>query len=191
MNTLNRKEAGRAWRLTKLDVPVKIVGGGGAGPPAPPHAMALSFLVKCTLCWAKYLFSFFFLLFFSLLLKICHFSFSTLNSHGMVPGLVWNPGTFKCSFFFFLGNRPTHHHKRWSNGKWNILLGWPNSKIKKNEWMKVNQLCWKVHVLYEWTSFDFEMSTHWFCNDLDYFVISFPTNVDYIDLLLPPGEKHL
>lgn len=45
--------------------------------------------------------------------------------------------------------------------------------------MKVNQLCWKVHVLYEWTSFDFEMSTHWFCNDLDYFVISFPTNVDY------------
>lgn len=57
--------------------------------------------------------------------------------------------------------------------------------------MKVNQLCWKVHVLYEWTSFDFEMSTHWFCNDLDYFVISFPTNVDYIDLLLPPGEKHL
>lgn len=50
--------------------------------------------------------------------------------------------------------------------------------------MKVNQLCWKVHVLYEWTSFDFEMSTHWFCNDLDYFVISFPTNVDYIDLLL-------
>lgn len=57
--------------------------------------------------------------------------------------------------------------------------------------MKVNQLCWKVHVLYKWTSFDFEMSTHWFCNDLDYFVISFPTNVDYIDLLLPPGEKHL
>ena len=35
------------------------------------------------------------------------------------------------------------------------------------------------------------MSTHLFCNDLDYFVISFPTNVDYIDLLLPPGEKHL
>ena len=57
--------------------------------------------------------------------------------------------------------------------------------------MKVNQLCWKVHVLYEWTSFDFEMSTHWFCNDLDCFVISFPMNVDYIDLLLPPGDKHL
>ena len=57
--------------------------------------------------------------------------------------------------------------------------------------MKVNQLCWKVHVLYEWTSFDFEMSTHWFCNDLDCFVISFPMNVDYIDLLLPLGDKHL
>ena len=38
MSTLNRKAAGRAWRLTKLNVPVKIIGGGGA---APPHAMAL------------------------------------------------------------------------------------------------------------------------------------------------------
>ena len=41
MNALNQKAAGRAWRLTKLDVPFKIYGGGGAGPPAPPHAMAL------------------------------------------------------------------------------------------------------------------------------------------------------
>ena len=120
----------------------KLMGGGGAGPPAPPHAMALIsitlfgkriknsfFLSQMYSLLSKIPFLFFFLLFFSLLLKIFHFSFSTLNSHGMVPGLVWNPGTFKCSFFF-LGNRPTHHHKRWSNGKQNILLGWPNSKIK-------------------------------------------------------------
>ena len=29
------------------------------------------------------------------------------------------------SFFFFLPDRPTHHHKRRGDGKRNILLGWP------------------------------------------------------------------
>ena len=101
----------------------KLMGGGGAGPPAPPHAMALLsitlfgkriknffFLSQMYSLLSKIPFLFFFLLFFSLLLKIFHFSFSTLNSHGMVPGLVWNPGTFKCSFFFVGGgatDRPT------------------------------------------------------------------------------------
>ena len=99
-------------------------GGGGAGPPPPPqamaHAMALInitlfgkriknsfFLSKMYSLLSKIPFLFFFLLFFSLLLKIFHFSFSTLNSHGMVPGLFWNPGTFKCSFFFCATDRPT------------------------------------------------------------------------------------
>ena len=34
MNTLNRRAAWRAWPLTKLNVPVKIPGGGGS-PPRP------------------------------------------------------------------------------------------------------------------------------------------------------------
>ena len=34
MNTLNRRAAWRAWPLTKLNVPVKIPGGGGS-PPGP------------------------------------------------------------------------------------------------------------------------------------------------------------
>ena len=34
MNTLNRRAAWRAWPLTKLNVPVKIPGGGGQ-PPRP------------------------------------------------------------------------------------------------------------------------------------------------------------
>ena len=39
INTINRRAASRAWPLTKLNVPVKIIGGegGGAVPPAPPH----------------------------------------------------------------------------------------------------------------------------------------------------------
>jgi len=34
---------------------------------------------------------------------------------------------FILGFFcvFFLPDWPTHHHKRWGGGKWNILLGWP------------------------------------------------------------------
>ena len=35
MNTLNQRAAGRAWPLTKLNMPVKIIGG-------PPHAKALT-----------------------------------------------------------------------------------------------------------------------------------------------------
>ena len=35
MNTLNRRAAWRAWPLTKLNVPVKIPGGGGGQPPGP------------------------------------------------------------------------------------------------------------------------------------------------------------
>ena len=103
----------------------KLMGGGGGGPPgppAPPHAMALIsitlfgkriknsfFLSQMYSLLSKIPFLFFLLLFFFLLLKIFHFSFSTLNSHSMVPGLVWNPGTFKCSFFWGGGatDRPT------------------------------------------------------------------------------------
>ena len=89
MNTLNRKAAGRAWRLTKLNVPVKIIGAGGvaAGPPAPPHAMAL---ISITLFGKRiknpfflsqmysllseiYLFSVLFLLFFSFTFKTYYF----------------------------------------------------------------------------------------------------------------------
>ena len=36
MNTLNRRAAWRAWPLTKLNVPVKIPGGGGGGQPPGP-----------------------------------------------------------------------------------------------------------------------------------------------------------
>ena len=114
----------------------KLMGGGGGGappqgPPAPPHAMALIsitlfgkriknsfFLSQMYSLLSKIPFLFFFLLFFSLLLKIFHFSFSTLNSHGMVPGLVWNPGTFKCSFFLGGGagkqtNPPSQEMEQW------------------------------------------------------------------------------
>ena len=31
--------------------------------------------------------------------------------------------------FFFLPDRPTHHHERWDNGKRNILLAWPKQHI--------------------------------------------------------------
>ena len=37
MNTLTRRATWRAWPLTKLNVPVKIIGGR----PGPPHATAL------------------------------------------------------------------------------------------------------------------------------------------------------
>ena len=43
MNTLNRRAAWRAWPLTKLNLPVKIIGGAQdpPPPPAPPHATTL------------------------------------------------------------------------------------------------------------------------------------------------------
>ena len=72
MNT--RKAAGRAWRLTKLNVPVKITGGGGAGPSAPPHATAL---ISITLFGKRIKNSFFLSQMYSLLSEIPFlFSFS-------------------------------------------------------------------------------------------------------------------
>ena len=44
MKTLNRRAARKAWALTKLNVPAKLIGVGGGGiqpPSAPPHATAL------------------------------------------------------------------------------------------------------------------------------------------------------
>ena len=35
INTVNRRAASRAWPLTKLNVPVKIIGGGGGQSPRP------------------------------------------------------------------------------------------------------------------------------------------------------------
>ena len=74
MNTLNRKAAGRAWRLTKLNVPVKIIEGGGAGSSAPPHATAL---ISITLFGKRIKNSFFLSQMYSLLSEIPFlFSFS-------------------------------------------------------------------------------------------------------------------
>ena len=41
--------------------------------------------------------------------------------------------------FFFLRDRPTHHHKRWGDGKQNILLGWPIPLTRENviPWLMV------------------------------------------------------
>ena len=36
MNTLSWRAVWRAWLLTKLNVPVKIIGGGGGGGAGPP-----------------------------------------------------------------------------------------------------------------------------------------------------------
>ena len=42
INTVNRRAASRAWPLTKLNVPVKIIGGGEGRPPGPSPSTALN-----------------------------------------------------------------------------------------------------------------------------------------------------
>ena len=51
MSTLNRKAAWRAWLLTKLNLPVKIIGGGGGRPPdpSPCYGTAREFCLAPTL----------------------------------------------------------------------------------------------------------------------------------------------
>ena len=48
INTINRRAASRAWPLTNLNVPVKIIGGGGgqAPRPLPIYSTEFSTLVR-------------------------------------------------------------------------------------------------------------------------------------------------
>ena len=47
MNTLNERAVWRVWALTQLNVPVKIIGRGGPGPPGP--FQCYSSVLNCTL----------------------------------------------------------------------------------------------------------------------------------------------
>ena len=53
------------------------------------------------------------------------------------------------NFFFLLPDRLTHHHKRWGNGKWNILLGWPYQENVKDyifALLKIILICHPYHL---------------------------------------------